>query len=220
MGFAIVELHDVSPYYYEETARALELFNLCGIEKYSLLVVPNFYEKYPLYKSAGFVRSLLATGQEIVLHGYTHRGGSLRDFIWTYREGEFSNLDLMETYNKLEKALEIMEVVGVKPEVFVPPAWLGNPHLEDLLYAFGFKAVAYRRGIRELERGEFFTSPVITFSNRPILSAMSLSFSLFMFRRYRKAELLRLALHTKDFRDKRKVKLWRFMLTKAKKKGG
>ncbi len=88
---AIVELHDVSPYYYDEVAQAIELLAVCGIEKYSLLLVPNFWEEAPIYKHPSFVKAILSTGQELVLHGYNHKGKGIRpmDLLWTYGEGEF-----------------------------------------------------------------------------------------------------------------------------------
>jgi hypothetical protein len=217
MRTAIVELHDVTPYYYDEVAQALDLLSVCGIQKYSLLVVPNFWNKTPLYKHSSFVKAILATNQEIVLHGFNHRGGTLKDTLWTFREGEFSGLTLSETYERLKQAVEVLlEAIGVKPYAFVPPAWIGNPHLEDVLYSMDFKAVAYRGHIKDLETDTLHPSPVITFSNRPLLSSLSIALGPALFRLFKNHRILRLAFHARDFRDKRKVKLWRFLLGKVK----
>ncbi len=216
---AIVELHDVSPHYYDEIAQAIELLAVCGIEKYSLLLVPNFWDKAPIYKYTSFVKAIFSTGQELVLHGYNHKGKGirLRDLLWTYGEGEFGGLTLSETYSRIEKALEMVSFLDMKFEVFVPPAWIGNRYLEDVLYSFEFKAVAYRKGIKHLDTGALYTCPVITFSNRPLLSQLSITFGPALFRLYQDSPILRLALHPRDFRDKRKIKLWRFLLAKTKK---
>lgn len=217
MQTAIVELHDVTPHYYDEIAQALDLLSVCGIQKYSLLVVPNFWNEAPLYKHPSFVKAILSTNQEIVLHGFNHRGGTLKDTLWTFGEGEFSGLTLSETYERLKQAVEVLwEATGVKPYAFVPPAWIGNPHLEDVLYSMDFKVVAYRGHIKYLDTNTSYPSPVITFSNRPLLSFFSLALGPVFFRLFKNHKLLRLALHPRDFRDKKKVKLWRFLLSKVK----
>ena len=217
MEGVIVELHDVSPFYYEETAQAIELFNLCGIDKFSLLLVPNFWDSAPIHENKSFIEAIKSTKQEIVLHGYNHRGGGLRDLLWTYKEGEFSGISFEETYEKIEKAKEVFEVLGIKSYAFVPPAWLGNPFLEEVLYAFEFKVVAYRGYIKDLERKKVYPSFALSMSNRPILSLLSKALSPILYRLFRKHRILRLALHTRDFRDKGKVALWRYVLSEVKK---
>ncbi|SNZ14429.1 DUF2334 domain-containing protein [Hydrogenobacter hydrogenophilus] len=216
MNLALVEIHDVSPYYYKETLQAIKLMSLCGIKKYSLLVVPNFWGKAHLYEHPEFVHTILSTKQEVVLHGCYHEGGSIKDIIWTSGEGEFSNLNLMQTYQRIKEGKDIFEAVGIKSDIFVPPAWIGNPYLEDVLYSLDFKMVACRDYIKDLESELVYTSPVITFSNRPILSWLSIGFAPLLFRAFKRNRLIRLALHAKDFRDRRKVKLWRVLLSKIK----
>jgi predicted deacetylase len=71
--YAIVEIHDVSPFYKQEVYQAVEFLQGLRIEKFSLLVIPNHMEEYPLYKHQDFVGFLKALGQEIVLHGYSHK---------------------------------------------------------------------------------------------------------------------------------------------------
>jgi len=100
---------------------------------------------------------------------------------------------------------------------FVPPAWIGNPWLEEVLSAFGFKGVAYRWAIKILFNGDKIASPALTFSNRFLLSYLSLKALPIMEKLTQKLQLVRLALHTKDFRDPRKVKMWGKILTSAKK---
>jgi len=217
MDGVIVELHDVSPFYHNETVQALELFNLCGIDKFSLLLVPNFWDCAPIHENQSFIKYIKSTKQEIVLHGYNHRGGSWRDFLWTYREGEFSGISLEKTYKKIEKAKEIFKALDIESHAFVPPAWLGNPFLEDVLCAFGFKVVAYRGYIKDLETGRIYPSFALSMSNRPLLSPISKSFSLVLFNLFKRHKILRLAIHTRDLRDRIKVVLWSYMLNKIKK---
>jgi len=99
----------------------------------------------------------------------------------------------------------------------VPPAWIGNPWLEKVLSAFGFIGVAYRDVIKVLRNEREIPSPVLTFSNRVILSYLSIKTIPLLFNLTKKSSVIRLVLHTKDFRDRRKIILWKQILSAAKK---
>ncbi len=214
MNYAIIELHDVSPYYKKEFLSALELLEDIGIDKYTLLVVPYFWEMSSLISDTDFVRLVKEIKKEVVLHGYTHKGKS--HILWTDGEGEFGGLDLYETYRRVQEGIEIFQSVGLVAEFFVPPAWIGNVYLEDVLYAFCFRGVAYRFFVRDIETNTCIQSPVITFSNRHLLSWFSIKSVSILKSLYKKSRVLRLALHMADFRDERKVKLWREILREIK----
>ncbi len=215
--YAIIELHDVSPYYYDELCSCLDLLNLLDIGRYSLLVVPNFHGRYPLYRHGDFVRLLKSLGQEIVLHGYTHSSKvRIKHLFYTYGEGEFGGEGLEATYLKVESALDVFRACGLESSVFVPPAWFSNAFLEDILYAFDFVGVGYRKRIKNLQKGESIPSMVLTLSNRYGFSYLSIK-SLPLFYRLSKGDnILRIALHMGDFRDRRKVILWRWLLKDVK----
>jgi predicted deacetylase len=216
--YAIVEIHDVSPFYKQEVYQAVEFLQRLRIDKFSLLVIPNYMEEYPLYKHMDFVGFLKALEQEIVLHGYSHKAKvKLSQILYTYGEGEFGEGGIEETYQKIEKALDIFESLSLTAKFFVPPAWISNPWMEDVLSAFGFRAVGYRDLIKDLQSEEKIPSPSITFSNRPVLSFLSLMAVPAFLKLYKKAKVLRLSLHTRDFRDRRKIVLWRSILREVKK---
>ncbi|WP_448587472.1 DUF2334 domain-containing protein [Thermocrinis sp.] len=218
MVYAIVELHDVSPFHREEVYSALEFLEKLGVEKFSLLLIPNFRGEYPINRYASFVSFVEKTQQEIILHGYTHTGKKrLKDILYTYGEGEFGESTLGETYDKLERAMDLVEAMQLNINVFVPPAWIGNPWLDDVLYSFGFLGVGYRGRVRNLQSGEDISSPALTFSNRYGLSYVSIKTIPLLFALFKKHPVLRLALHTADFRDRRKIALWRLILSQIKK---
>ncbi|WP_333784474.1 polysaccharide deacetylase family protein [Thermocrinis sp.] len=218
MRYAIVELHDVSPFHKEEVYNAIEFLEKLHVEKFSLLLIPNFRGEYAINRYAPFVSFIEKTKQEIIMHGYTHTGKKrLQHLLYTYGEGEFGEGDLEETYLKLEKALEIFQAMRLDTKVFVPPAWIGNPWLDDLLYSFGFLGVGYRGKIKDLQSGEEIKSPVLTFSNRYGLSYISIKTVPILFKLLDRYPFLRLALHTADFKDKRKVALWRLIINQIKK---
>ncbi|MDW8066379.1 MAG: polysaccharide deacetylase family protein [Aquificaceae bacterium] len=217
MKLFILELHDVCPYYKVEFLSALELLEEVGLDRFSLLVVPHFWERAPLGEDKEFLSLIKSTEGEIILHGYTHKGKKrIQDMFWTDGEGEFGGIGLQETYERIQAGLDLMEYLGFEVEFFVPPAWIGNPYLEDVLYSLGFRAVAYRWHIKDLVGGTVVKSPVLTFSNRYILSWLSLKLLPELERIYGKQALLRIALHMADFRDERKVNLWRYILKEIK----
>ena len=218
MKLAIVELHDVSPYYRVEFLSALELLEEVGLDRFSLLVVPCFWEYAPLGGDGNFLNLIKNLGAELVLHGYTHKGKKrLQDLLWTDGEGEFGGLDLTETYERVRSGLELMEYLGLKTTFFVPPAWIGNPYLEDVLYSLGFEGIAYRWYIKDLGNEKSISSPVLSFSSRNLLSWLSLKALPSMERLYKDHQVLRLALHMTDFRDERKVRLWKEILSNIEK---
>ncbi|ADC90065.1 deacetylase-like protein [Thermocrinis albus DSM 14484] len=215
---ALVELHDVTPHYEEEIYTTLHLLKTVGVRKFSLLVIPNFQGRYPIDQFQDWVSFIKGLGQEVVIHGFTHSS----PFYWqtvikTYREGEFFKKDLTETYRSVEKALDIMQKVGLHSKVFVPPAWIDNPYLEDVLYAFGIRFLGLRKVIKDLETNREIHSSSLTFANRYVLSFVSILAMPSLLRRNRSLKLIRLAIHAKDMRDKRKITIWRWVLNQVKK---
>ncbi|MCS6999129.1 MAG: polysaccharide deacetylase family protein [Aquificaceae bacterium] len=218
MSLALVELHDVSPYYRAEFLSALELLEEVGCHRFSLLVVPYFWERAPLGEDREFLSLIKSTGGEVLLHGYTHKGKKrFQDILWTDGEGEFGGLDLQETYERVRAGFELFEYLGLKTEFFVPPAWIGNPYLEDVLYSLAFRGVAYRWHIKDLTEGVLIKSPALTFSNRHIFSWLSLKLVPEFEKLYSRHHIMRLALHMADFRDRRKLNLWKDLLEEVKK---
>ena len=67
----------------------MEFLQRLKIDKFSLLVIPNHMEEYPLYKHKDFVGFLKAPEQEIVLHGYSHKAKvKLSQILYTYGQWE------------------------------------------------------------------------------------------------------------------------------------
>lgn len=218
MKFALLELHDVSPFYKREFLKTLELLKELKVEKFSLLVIPYFGEEHSLAEDKEILSIIKSLTAEIVLHGYTHKGPKrLRDFLWTDGEGEFGGLDPYNTYQKVASGLKILEHIGLISEFFVPPAWIGNPYLEDVLCSLNFKGVVYRWHIKALEEKRCVKSPVLSFSNRSLFSFLSLKMMPVLEKLFRTQKVLRLALHMKDFRDERKIHHWKEIIQKIKK---
>lgn len=198
---------------------ALGLCKEYEIETYSLLIVPNYKERCPLYENRSFVEVLKSLNKaEFILHGYSHQGSTpLHQYVWTSGEGEFSLANSKETLFKICQAQAEVSGLGLKCHFFVPPAWIGNAHLEETLINQGFKGIGYRFYIKFFNPSQRFFSPVIVLSNRRGLSYLSIKTTKFLFSLWRTFPVLRLALHCADFRDKRKIELWKETLEITKK---
>ncbi|MCS7149929.1 MAG: DUF2334 domain-containing protein [Caldimicrobium sp.] len=220
MQLAIIELHDVNPIFSNEVERALELFSRHKLDTFSLLVVPNYHGRSSLFEKKAFVNGLKSLEKaELILHGYSHRGVTpLTQRIWTSGEGEFATLTAEETMLRLCKAQAEICGTGLKCEFFVPPAWIGNPYLEEFLQSLGYKGIAYRFYIKLFNPCQRIFSPVITFSNRWGLSYLSLLSAKALLVLYKRFAIIRLALHCADFSDGRKISLWEAILSDIKRK--
>lgn len=217
MNDILIEIHDVTPYYEREFYRAVKFLKELEISKFSLLVIPNFWDREDLLRAEKFIAFVKSLQQEIILHGYTHLGKPRIRYIFsTNFEGEFLYLSLEDTVNKIEYAIRSFEVLNLPTNFFVPPAWLGNIYLEGVLKSFNFCGIAYKSILKNLLTEKVIYSPALTFSNRNIFSYLSLKLNPLYFKIIEKEPLIRFAIHTLDFRDERKIKIWRSLVEKIK----
>ncbi|MCS7279561.1 MAG: polysaccharide deacetylase family protein [Thermodesulfobacteriaceae bacterium] len=217
MKRVILELHDISPWYKKEFLQALNFLEELNLKKISLLVIPNLWNNYSLLEYQCFVNLLRDFGGEIILHGFTHLGKrKLVQMLWTDGEGEFEGLSLEETHKKVKKGKILLENLGFSSKYFVPPAWISNPYLEEVLWSLGFRGVAYRCKLKDLKEKKAFFSPVLTFSNRRWLSPLSIKLNSILKTLYHYKDCLRLAIHMADFRDFKKISLWKEIIFEIK----
>src|SRR5437773_92075 len=98
--FLMVSVHDVAPAYWKQTKIILERLEGIGVNRRSLLVIPNFQGREPVSENPEFLEWLRKGqrgGDEIILHGYEHAGTgtprTLKERLqarWqTQGEGEF-----------------------------------------------------------------------------------------------------------------------------------
>jgi predicted deacetylase len=176
----LVSVHDASPGCESKLRRIHGMLVEAGIgNRYSMLVVPDFWNANPLSDSPGFtawVRELAAEGVEIALHGYSHRDDRGRRLllerirtIWRTRdEGEFASLDRATALSRLEKGRQmITDQLGIESMGFVAPAWLYSPGTIRAVEDAGFIWAEDRSRIWfPNETGKTIGSPVICFSTR------------------------------------------------------
>lgn len=219
MKRAILELHDVTPYFRREFFQTIDFLDKLKISKFSLLVIPDYWNRYPLEEHLYFVNFLKDLQEEILLHGYNHLGPKkISQVFWTDGEGEFSNLTYEETFERVNHAIRVFQQLGISTKIFVPPAWLGNPYLEDVLLKFDFVGVAYRDIIKSFRNNKKIFCPALSLSNRKFFSELSMKLSFILKKFYQSLDCIRLSIHMADFRDYKKIKLWKEILEEIKPK--
>lgn len=144
-GF-LVAVHDVTPAHGQSLARIYAELGELGIARYALLVVPDWHGAWPLDQHPRFVDELLlrqAAGAEVFLHGYRHdEAGFERSWMQRVRiagrtagSAEFLVAPPGEAARRIDRGLELLSRLGLKPAGFIPPAWLHGPGLGDQLRA-------------------------------------------------------------------------------------
>jgi predicted deacetylase len=138
---AVITLHDAAPAFSKRIFEFTDAFENLGIN-FNVAVVPFFHHTEDLSRFPEFVDKLKSYKRcEIVLHGLYHedRNGQMDDFHTKSRG---------TTEEEIRAALEIIEQVGIKTIVFVPPQWKLSTIAIEVLELLGF-------GLAEMQE-EFF----------------------------------------------------------------
>ncbi|MFC9789296.1 DUF2334 domain-containing protein [Rhodococcus sp. NPDC127528] len=115
----------------------------------SLLVAPRLKDKYRLVRdepTQEWLRSRLAGGDAVVLHGYDQAATKKR-------RAEFAALPAHEATLRLLAADRVMEETGLRTRLFAAPRWQASPGAVSALPRTGFRLLAGATGIHDLERG-------------------------------------------------------------------
>ena len=144
----VVVLHDVAPTTWAGCQRVLRCVQSVAPLPLTWLVVPRYHgtPRDPGFEDA--LDGLLARGDELALHGYTHRDDGrargldrLRRHWYTAGEGEFAALSQTEARSRLLLGMDWFERRGWPLHGFVAPAWLSSPGtwaaLDELGFAYG-----------------------------------------------------------------------------------
>ncbi len=182
-----------------------------GVEKTSLLVVPDYHRSGPSMANGdfcGWLKEAQNRGHEVVLHGYYHQrtrrsAESARDKImtrfYTADEGEFYDLDYPTALGLIEEAQRAFETRGFRPRGFVAPAWLLGPEAERAVIDAGLIYTTTLRRVRDFVARREFASQSLVYSVRSSWRrGVSLGWNRWLFSRLRNHHLLRLSLHPPD----------------------
>ena len=128
---AVVTIHDACPAFSSKIFKFIE--ELQGIDiNYNIALVPFFNEKQDLPRFPEFVDKIKSCKRcEIALHGLYHedRNGQFDDFHTVTKAA---------AEEEIRAGLEIFQEIGIKPNVFVPPAWKLNDNSIKVLEKLGF----------------------------------------------------------------------------------
>ncbi|TET27563.1 DUF2334 domain-containing protein [Candidatus Aerophobetes bacterium] len=213
-GYFIVSIHDASPAFSSELKELVSELDSHGIVPRSVLVIPNYQERYNILKDDRFlswIQSLQEGGDEIVHHGYNHLAGEgkhssfnnyLYDRLFAKGCGEFQYLDYREAEDKIRLGKEIFHRAGIDCQGFVAPGWLMSQEAERVLVAEGYLYATFIKIFRDYGRGRDVESEVVRFISRPKLQD-------YLYRLYdfylikikeKREKLIRVALHPSDVR--------------------
>jgi len=210
----IVSLHDVHP---GSLSAIQELAAYCeslGIDRFSLLVIPNYHREGEFQTCAPLVEWLHARqrrGDEIVLHGYYHlriqEDSAYRNWFWTrfytQNEAEFLDLDIEAAMQYLRLAKSLFESAGFEPSGFVAPGWLISRGALRAVFVEGFR---YTNVLRRIIKNDGSQIPAWTlcYSTRARWRReFSLIWNDWLWSRLCRREVVRLSLHPNDFKFSR-----------------
>ena len=128
---AVVTIHDACPAFSSKIFKFIDEVEGLDI-KYNIALVPFFNEKQDLPSFPEFVDKIKSYKRcEIALHGLYHenRNGQFDDFHTVTKAA---------AEEEIRAGLELFQEIGIKPNVFVPPAWKLNDSSIKVLEKLGF----------------------------------------------------------------------------------
>jgi predicted deacetylase len=131
LPLAVVTIHDACPTFSSKISKFTDEVEGLDI-KYNIALVPFFNEKQDLPSFPEFVDKIKSYKRcEIALHGLYHenRNGQFDDFHTVTKAA---------AEEEIRAGLEIFQEIGIKPNVFVPPAWKLNDSSIKVLEKLGF----------------------------------------------------------------------------------
>ena len=128
---AVVTIHDACPFFSTRIFKFADEFERLGI-KYNIALVPFYNEKQDLPRFPEFIDKIKSYKEcEIALHGLYHerKNGGFDDFHTITRA---------TAEEEIRAGLEIFQEIGIKPTVFIPPAWKLSNSSMKVLEKLGF----------------------------------------------------------------------------------
>ena len=172
-----LSIHDVAPCTLDACRRiAQAVESVDATVPLTLLVVPRYHDdtRAPAEYMA-WIEKRLARGDELALHGLTHRdeaqtprtwGEHVRRRMYTAGEGEFAALSREEAVTRMELGLEWFAERGWPVRGFVAPAWLVSRGSWDALHDSGFLYTTTLGRFHNLRNGMVVRAPTVVYSTR------------------------------------------------------
>jgi uncharacterized protein len=208
----VVSIHDVSPVTRPICDRILEELAALGIERTSLLVIPNYHHNAPVADDREFQKWLVQrvqSGHEPVLHGYFHQRARpqnesalsrLTTEVYTAGEGEFFDLPFEEAADRLKRGLADLSFVPVNIAGFIAPAWLLGTEAERAVRQSGFLYTTWIGSVLGLKDNRSILSRSLVWSTRAKWRiAASLAWNRRLSWTLRDSPLVRIGIHPPDY---------------------
>ena len=206
-----VSLHDVAPATWAACRSMLNaIAEVDAGLPVTLLVVPDYHGLgygVPQWYRA-WLAARMARGDEIALHGYTHRdeapathrlGDRLRRRYYTAGEGEFAALTRAMATKKLEAGTAWCAAQGVRPRGFIAPAWLMSRGTWEALPSFDFTYTTTLGRFHLLREGRSVKAMSLVYSSRSRWRRWSSrAWNGALVHALREAPLVRLGIHPAD----------------------
>ena len=158
----MVSVHDVAPATADQTRLWCQDVDSFGIPV-SLLVIPGPWRGQSLADVPSYgevLRARVAGGDELVLHGWTHRAGPegsrLRravGFAVARGAAEFGALDEAQATERLAAGRAVLAGLDLTVEGFTPPGWLASGAANRALQRAGFRYTTSHLGVHDLCTG-------------------------------------------------------------------
>lgn len=204
-----VAIHDVAPATWDECRRLFDAVRAVADIPLTWLVVPCYHGDAACPRDyERTLGKLLDAGHELALHGYTHldtaaatlASGALRK-VYTQSEGEFAAIGVGEARHKIALGLDWFARRHWPVSGFVAPAWLLGAHAWQALRAYPFAYTTSMRSFHLLQQRRALVAPSLVYLSRNRAGrSLSPPLARATVQLYRRAPLLRLALHPRDAR--------------------
>lgn len=219
MKYFNVSIHDVTSSSLNQAKKISDLLRELDIKKPTYLVVPKYHGEDDIISNANDLKSVIGNN-EIAMHGYTHNGKKDRalSYMKLFTDGEGEFISSSELRIRIVLGLDILRKAKLDPKGFVPPAWLIDKDNIKLFWDSCFAFLNTRLYIYNLRNGKRYKAPVLTFSSRKLLEALSIhTFKAisFMFGNH---DMIRIAIHPKDMDSPKKIRLIKDILKNMKNK--
>lgn len=206
-----VSIHDVAPATWSRCRDLRDTVQVvCPRAPVTLLVVPNYHGGGVDTPAAylEWLHACVAQGDEIALHGYTHRDESARDShgmqrlarrVYTASEGEFAGLSHQEAVRRIARGRLWCASHGLKVRGFVAPAWMLNRNAWTALGDFDFEYTTTLTRFVALRAQQRVFAPSVVYSTRSALRrTLSRGWNRALVTTTASASLVRVGLHPAD----------------------
>ncbi len=222
--FVCVVLHDVAASTRAACVRTLAAVAQVANVPATLLAVPRYHGETPTPELIDWLGSRAAKGDELALHGWSHRDESapagafdrLRRRVYTRGEGEFWALSEREATRRIDAGVAWFSANGWPLAGFVAPAWLLGPGAWQALATQRFEYTSTLRELVHLPGRRSVKSQSVVYSTSNAWRRQSsLLWNAVVPRLEFRNPLLRLELHPRDADFKAVRRSWQKVLERA-----